>query len=223
MTALAYLRRSKESDARTVSLDVQRAAVAAYCRTVALEVVGEIEDDGVSGGKRARFGRINAGIQAAGARAVVAYHLDRLARDTAGVLDWMEDLTRRGIAVHVCGRGEVEATSAAGRLTVGVEALVADHYRRVIAEKTRDALARLRAQGRRTSRFPPYGARLAQDGMLAPDPSEQATVARIGALRAAGLSVRRIARQLVREGVPARSGRPWQPTVVARLIRRGIS
>ena len=36
-----------------------------------------------------------------------------------------------------------------------VPGAMAEHYRRVISEKTRDALARVRANGRRGSRFPP--------------------------------------------------------------------
>lgn len=237
MTALAYLRRSKKSDERTISLDVQRASIAAYCAREGLTLVGAaVEDDGVSGSKRARFARINDAVRQAGARSVVAYHLDRLARDTAGILDWMEELTRRGIAVHVVGRGEVEATSAAGRLTVGVEALVADHYRRVISEKTRDALARVKGDGRRFTQHAPYGWRWEgvrripdpsrkrgyreEGGVVVREPSEQAVVSRIVLLHAQGLGVRRIARRLVVEHIVTRGGGAWRPTVLARLVRR---
>ena len=64
------------------------------------------------------------------------------------------------------GRGRVEVDTAGGFLMAGVEGLMAEHYRRVISEKTRDALARLRANGRRVSRFPPYGFRAAPGGRL---------------------------------------------------------
>ena len=42
----------------------------------------------------------------------------------------------------------------------GVEGIVAAHYCKVIAEKTKDALARLRAKGRRVSGHLPYGYQL---------------------------------------------------------------
>ncbi len=111
-----------------------------------------------------------------GARMVVVYHLDRFARDAAALLDWLERAERRGIELHVVGRGRVETRSASGYLTAGIEGIVAAHYRKVISEKTRDALARLRATGRRYSGLPPYGFRFGPDGRLVRDRREQAAL-----------------------------------------------
>jgi hypothetical protein len=44
---------------------------------------------------------------------------------------------------------QVEADTASGFIVTAVEGLAAEHYRRVISEKTLDALARLRSKGRR--------------------------------------------------------------------------
>jgi site-specific DNA recombinase len=95
---------------------------------------------------------------------------------------------------------------------------MAEHYRRVISEKTRGALAHLRATGRRTSRFPPYGFQLAPGALLVPDPQEQVTLACIATLRASGLSLRAISRELAAQGILARNGRPFAPTTLARLV-----
>ena len=75
-----------------------------------------------------------------------------------------------------------------------VEGLAAEHYRRVISEKTRDALARLRAKGRRVSRFPPYGFRLAPVNPRDPppgDPRADRVAARLWTLAQDDLAARR--------------------------------
>ena len=75
------------------------------------------------------------------------YHLDRFARDLAATLDYLRRFARRGVELHVVGRGRVEADTTSGFIVTAVEGLAAEHYRRVISEKTRDALARLRPSG----------------------------------------------------------------------------
>jgi DNA invertase Pin-like site-specific DNA recombinase len=101
-----------------------------------------------------------------------------------------------------------------------VEGLAAEHYRRVISEKTRDALARLRQNGRRVSRWAPYGFSFATEGRLAPEPREQAVLDRIEALRVAGLSLRAISEELAASGILARNGRRFAPQTLVRLVTR---
>jgi DNA invertase Pin-like site-specific DNA recombinase len=55
---------------------------------------------------------------------------------------------------------------------------------------------------------------------LVDDEAEQATVARIRALRAAGASLRVIAATLEAEGRPPKRGTRWHPTTIARVLDR---
>jgi len=214
--AIGYIRRSKESEARTVSLEDQRARIESYAADRGWPLAEVLADDGVSGGRRERLERLDARVRATGARVVIVYHLDRFARDAAALLDWLERAARRGLELHVVGRGRIETQSASGYLMAGV---VAAHYRKVISEKTRDALARLRTTGRRVSRFPAYGYRLAAGGRILPEPREQAVLGEIVALRGAGLSLRGISRALAHRGVLARNGRPFTAEVVRTVVR----
>ncbi len=219
MIALGYVRRSKESDARTVSLEDQRARIEAYCQEHSFAVAEILADDGVSGGRRERLERLAERVKATGARIIVVYHLDRFARDLAATLDYLRRFSRRGVELHVVGRGRVEADTATGFIVTAVEGLAAEHYRRVISEKTRDALARLRANGRRVSRFAPYGHRLAPRRRLVVNPREQAVLGQIVALRGQGLSIRAISRALAADGVMARNGRPFGPSTLLGIVR----
>ena len=103
---------------------------------------------------------------------MVCYHLDRVARDVAALLDTLKAWSRRGVELHVVGRGQIEAETTTGLLMTGIEGLLAEHYLKVISEKSRDALARLRAKGRRVSRFPPYGSALGPGGRLVTNQKE---------------------------------------------------
>ncbi len=51
-----------------------------YCAERGWPLVETLTDDGVSGGRRERFERLDARLRATGAKVVVAYHLDRVAR-----------------------------------------------------------------------------------------------------------------------------------------------
>ncbi len=219
VVALGYVRRSKESGARTVSLKDQRERIAAYCDDHGWALAAVVTDDGVSGRRRERLVRLDAKVRETGARHVIVYHLDRFARDAAALLDWLERAARRGIELHVVGRGRIEAQSASGYLMAGIEGVVAAHYRKVISEKTRDALARLRANGRRASRFAPYGYRLATGGRLAVNLKEQTILAQISARRRRGQSFRAISRALAAHGVLARNGRPFGPSTLLGIVR----
>jgi site-specific DNA recombinase len=219
VVALGYVRRSKESSARTVSLKDQRERIAAYCVDRGWALAAVVTDDGVSGRRRERLVRLDAKVRETGASRVVIYHLDRLARDAAALLDWLERAARRGIELHVVGRGRIETQSASGYLVAGIEGVVAAHYRKVISEKTRHALARLRANGRRVSRFAPYGHRLASGGRLVVNPKEQAVLVQIATFRRRGRSLRAISRALAARGVLARNGRPFGPSTLLGLVR----
>jgi DNA invertase Pin-like site-specific DNA recombinase len=218
MIAVGYTRRSKESGARTVSLDDQRERVAVYCREQGWQLAEVLVDDGVSGGRRERLDRIDALVRSTGARVVVVYHLDRFARDVAGLLDSVRGFSRRGVELHVVGRGRIETETASGFLVTGVEGLMAEHYRRLIGEKTRDALARLRAKGRRVSRWAPYGFTFGPGGRIVEVAGEQAARRRIVALSGGGLSLRSLSRTLAAEGILARSGRPFGPMMLSRIV-----
>jgi site-specific DNA recombinase len=218
MTAIGYIRRSKESGARTVSLEDQRERVAAYCRERGWQLVEVLADDGVSGGRRERLDRLAERVRVTGARFIVVYHLDRFARDLAATLDYLRRFARRGVELHVVGRGRVEADTASGFIVTAVEGLAAEHYRRVISEKTRDALARLRANGRRTSRWAPYGSRFEPGGRIVPAPKEQVALRAIATLGARGLSLREISRALAKRGIHARSGRPFAASTLNVLV-----
>jgi DNA invertase Pin-like site-specific DNA recombinase len=153
---------------------------------------------------------------------VVVYHLDRFARDVAALLDNLRAFAKRGVELHVVGRGRIETETASGFLMTGVEGLMAEHYRRLIGEKTRDALARLRQQGRRLGGQVEYGFTVAEDGVtLVPNPQEQETLRLIRELRPS-LTLRALSQELAARGVLTRGGRAFDVRALWTLSRREV-
>ncbi len=92
--------------------------------------------------------------------------------------------------------------------------------REAIGERTADALAHLRANGRRTSRFAPFGYRHGDDGELREVPHEQEAVRRIHNLKAEGLSLRKIGEALARAGYFGRGGKVMGPRLIRAVLNR---
>jgi DNA invertase Pin-like site-specific DNA recombinase len=192
MNAIIYLRRSKESEDKTVSLAVQEQACREYATRNNLAVVLVITDDGISGTNRDRFIRLRLAVGDLLARHVIIYSLDRLARDISGLLDELASYEKKGVKIHCATQNkEISTAKAHEFLAVGVEALMAEHYSRLISEKTKDAMKRLKEQGRRRSRYLPVGTRLV-DGKIMLDWDKTALIEKAKCLRKEGLTLREI-------------------------------
>lgn len=218
MNAVIYVRRSKESGAKQVSLETQEQHCRAYAEKIGADLLHVIRDDGVSGGDRDRFHQIHCACAECNAKVVIVYHLDRFARDTEAVLHQVRLLAKKGIDVHAVNEGRIDITSSNGLLMTTIHAALAEHYRVLVSEKTKDALAQLKAKGRRYSGKIPYGFNLIGDRLQSLEP-EQAIIRAIKRLAADGRSIRGIARELEHEGHRARNGQPFAPATIHQILK----
>lgn len=74
--------------------------------------------------------------------------LDRLGRNAMDVRATVERLASSGVKVHCLALGGVDLCSAAGRMTMGVIAAVAEFERDLLIERTQSGLERAKAEGR---------------------------------------------------------------------------
>jgi DNA invertase Pin-like site-specific DNA recombinase len=124
----------------------------------------------------------------------VVSKLDRLSRSMLDFAGLMDRSTREGWALVALDLG-VDTTTPQGEMVAAVMAVFAQFERRLIGQRTKEALAVKKAQGVRLGR-----------PRLTPD----AVIARIRAERAAGRTLRVIADGLNADGVPtAMGGRRW--------------
>ena len=79
--------------------------------------------------------------------ALVIWKLDRIGRSLPHVVGLVGDLQKRGVGLKVL-TGDVDTTTATGRLVFGIFATLAEFERDLIYERTMAGLAAARARGR---------------------------------------------------------------------------
>ena len=157
---------------------------------------------------------------------LVIAKLDRLTRSIA---DWQMlidgyfgERSRYGKQLFSVG-DSIDTRTAAGRLVLNVLLSVAQWEREAIGERTRDALQHKIRNHERCGKVR-FGFDLAYRteivrgkekavGILVPNPAEQEVIARMLAMRDAGRTLREIAAELTRLGIPTKEVRPgWTHT-----------
>ena len=204
---LAYVRVSTEEQRGSgAGLAAQRAAILAECQRRGWALVDVIEDAGYSAKDLKRPGvRIALEmLREGGADALVVAKLDRLSRsmlDFAGIMAAAQKQGWGLIALDCA----VDTTTPAGEAMANVLATFAQFERRLISQRTKDALAVKRAQGVRLGR---------------PRQLPQRVVNRILRERDEGKTLTAIAEGLNQDRVPtAQGGQRWYPSTVRAVLR----
>jgi DNA invertase Pin-like site-specific DNA recombinase len=204
---VAYFRVSTDRQGRSgLGLEAQQKAVGDYLSGG--QIIAEfIEVESGKRNDRPELGRALAACRRHKAKLIIA-KLDRLSRNLAFIAALM-DAGAEFVAVD---------NPNANKLTLHILAAVAQHEREMIGERTKAALQAAKARGIR------LGRNAAE--RLAPA-NRQAAIDRAGALapiftelRAAGLSARAMAAELVARGVPTPSGAKWHAQTVLRALAR---
>jgi DNA invertase Pin-like site-specific DNA recombinase len=134
---------------------------------------------------------------------LVVAKLDRLSRSLLDFSALMER-SRKGRWALVALDLGVDTTTPSGEMMANVLAVFAHFERRLIGQRTKDALAVKRSEGVRLGRPPQL---------------PESVRSRIRDLRKEQRSLASIAKELNREGVPtAQGGRAWYPSTVRAVI-----
>ncbi len=143
----AYCRVSTSD--QTTDNQVQEIATAGFDVTPK-RIVAETVSGSVAASERPGFGQLLNKLEAGDV--LVVTKLDRLGRNAMDVRATVEALTGMGVRVHCLALGGVDLTSAAGKMTMGVIAAVAEFERDLLIERTQSGLARARADGKALGR-----------------------------------------------------------------------
>jgi DNA invertase Pin-like site-specific DNA recombinase len=218
MRAVGYVRVSTQGQADDgVSLEAQRAKLAAYCQLNDGELLEVFADEGVSGTDRSRAGLAAAMALAKKHRAaLVVYSLSRLTRSTRHALELADELERAGCDL-VSLSEKIDTTTPAGRMVFRLLAALAEFERDQTAARTSDALQHLKRQGRRYGTVP-HGMRAVEGGRLEQDQAEQEILRIVRELRADGMSLREISAELASRGAFNRQGRPFNPKSLRSIL-----
>jgi DNA invertase Pin-like site-specific DNA recombinase len=224
MRAVAYLRVSTdEQSASGAGLHAQLDACRAHASRLGWDLAGPFADEAVSGAAPLdrRPAMIDALAELGPGDVLLVAKRDRLGRDPIAVAMIEAAVARKGgRVVSAAGEGTDgdDPTSILMRRMVDA---FAEYERLVIKARTRAALQAKRRRGERTGGIP-FGHDLAEDGIaLVENPRELEALVVIRRLKAEGLSLRGIAAELDRLGIPPKQGGPaWKHTAVKKLLQR---
>jgi len=207
MRAIGYTRLSKATANGGVGLDVQREAIEAACKQRRWKLADVHKDRGHGGASMSRpavqkaLGELDAG----NADVLVVSRLDRLSRSVVDFGQLIERSRRNGWGLVVLDM-DVDTTTPTGELIANVMVSVVQFERRMIGQRTKEALAVKRARGIRIGR---------------PRQLSKPLVKRIDGLREKGWTTTAIAAKLNADRVPtAHGGKKWWPETVRQVLNR---
>jgi len=219
MKVIGYIRVSTEKQATEgVSLENQREQIEKYCRYRNFDLVGIIEDAGVSGGvNKARTGFISLldRIETGEVKAVILYSLERLSRDMLTLLALERLLDEYDIELHTVD-GQIDTSTPDGFMGFAMRSFLGEMERRQVKYRTKKAMEHKKNQGEVVGSIP-YGYRRAGD-RLEPEGTEQGVISLVQGLYTQGQGLTDICRQLNSQGIKTRVGNDFTPEQVKRTI-----
>jgi len=203
---VGYIRVSSQDQADSgLGLAAQRTTIEAQCAARCLTLVTIREDAGLSGKNVNRPGLSAAlkDVESGGVGGIVVSKLDRLSRSLKDFADLMDRAQKTGWNLIACDLG-IDLSTPSGEFMANVMSSAAQWERRIISQRTKEALAEKRAAGASLGR---------------PKAVPTDVVSRILSDRQTGRGLTAIAEQLNEEGVPtAHGGARWYASTVRAVL-----
>ncbi|TIM24878.1 MAG: resolvase [Mesorhizobium sp.] len=218
--AVAYIRVSTAQQGKSgLGLEAQRAAIAKFAEAEDLELIAEFQEVETGKGADALNKRPQLAAALSDAKrndcAVVVAKLDRLSRDVAFISALMAKRTPFIVA---------ELGADVSPFMLHIYAAVAEQERAMISQRTKDALAAVKARGVKLGN---PQIRKAQE-----DAAERRTAIADGfasnvlpiirEIQATGASMRKTAAALNARGIPTARGGTWAATQISDILKRSV-
>jgi site-specific DNA recombinase len=225
MTAVTYCRIS--ADKTGAGLGVERQA--ADCRDLALrlglgepEVLTDNDMSAYSGKRRPGYEQLKEGLRTGRWDTLIIWHVDRLCRNVRDLED-IVDLVNGQAAVHTVKGGEIDLETPEGRLQARMLGTLARYESEHRSDRVRRALDQVAENGKSQGGPRPYGW-IRDEPKVAKfshnDPAEAGIVAELTRRVIGGESIRSLAAELNKRGVPSVSGVPWSASSVKNTVIR---
>ncbi|MCK5604752.1 recombinase family protein [Candidatus Pacearchaeota archaeon] len=220
--AIIYARFSPRRNAdKCESVETQIELCSQFCQKEGYEISGIFFDKNLSGSDENRPGLWSAIEELKAGYVLMAYRLDRIARDEyLSYLIEQQVQKRKASIISISGEG-TWGSSNEDWLIRRILQTLAEYERKVIAARTKTAMLRHQARGRRISSNPPFGFSVdpVDSQRLIEHSGEQATLSRIKVLKDNNCTLRAICRTLQSEGYKCR-GSKWHHATIKRILNR---
>jgi site-specific DNA recombinase len=215
--AALYARVSLDQTGEATSVSGQEESARELVERRGWTLAGVFVDNSITGtGKKHRpqFYAMLEAVKGGEIDAIVARHMDRIARNSRERLELVEACKQQGVIIALVEGSDMDPTTASGRMVIGVLGEMAEMEIALKGERHTAALRRHAHNGGVPHGVAPYG--YTTIGAIVPDEAE--IVARIFSAFDAGGSLRSITAKLTADGVPTRSGRPWHVRTVRDML-----
>ncbi len=224
--AAVYCRISDDRRGLGLGVERQREDCLDLARRNGWRIVGTFVDNDISaysGKPRPQYAALMAAVDAGEIDVVVAWDPDRLHRSPAELETFITTVERARVEVVVVKGGEVDLSTANGRMVARMLGVIARHESEHKSERVRRALQQNAAAGRSHGRRA-YGwtRERGPDGTVREEvvPAEAAVIRRIADALLSGESLRSVTAALNEDKVPSPMGRPWQPGMARAVVLR---
>lgn len=154
---VTYLRVStSEQSLSGLGIEAQRATVLGYAQRKELTILDEFCDQGISAKSlKGRPGALAAleAVRSGKAAGLLVAKMDRLSRSVVDGASLMEQAAREGWTLHFADL-DIDTSTPAGEMAANIIISGSQYERRLISQRTRDALAAKRARGERLGAAP---------------------------------------------------------------------
>jgi site-specific DNA recombinase len=224
--AVAYYRMSDGKQEQ--SIPGQRHEVQAYAAKHGYCIVREYADEAISGDeteKRIQFQRMLKDAKDRGDfKVVLCWDQDRFGRfDPLEAGYWIKPLRDAGVRLETVAQGRIDWEDFAGRIIYAVQQEGKHQFLRDLSRNETRGKLRVAREGKWNGGKPPYGYTVEGHRLVPGDPAEVAVVKELFLRYAAGtVSLRGLATDLTRRGIPSPCGAAWSNGVVRKILRHPV-
>jgi DNA invertase Pin-like site-specific DNA recombinase len=223
-----YIRASPDKEVE--SPETQAEIIATYCHRIGRRLDDVFFDDAHSGGLplSEREGGKRLLLDLRKGDHLVMARADLMFRSFIEFVRTLDGWARQGVVVHLCDVpvGPLDPEDDLCRCAIDLLVLLYASVSRRIATRCKAVSGSLRAEGRRNTRFAPYGFKWEKRGQytfLVPEPNEQRLCIQAAQMRLQGYSGHQIRRYFVYEWrVKNRAGNQFGYTEIRELTFRGL-
>lgn len=203
MAVYGYTRVSTDRQAEEgESLGAQQRTLEGYAMMRGLKVDRIFVERGVSGSKpldsRPEGGKLLAILKPGDV--VLTPKLDRMFRSAIDALEILEKLQKCGVSLHMIDLGGDVTGNGISKLVFTILSAVAEAERDRTRERIREVKADQRSRSRYLGGSVPFGWTLSEEGALIEEPSQQAAIQHMAAMKGQGQSLRAIAAAMEAQG-----------------------
>lgn len=217
---MIYCRISRDRIGAGLGVERQEADCRALATRLGFTVVDVLVDNDLSaysGKPRPGYKSLLEMIAAGGVDAVIAWHGDRLHRSISELEQYISVCEAREVPTFTATAGELDLTTATGRMHARIAGAVARHEVEHSIERQQAAKLQAAVSGKWGGGRRPYG--YESDGVTVCS-IEHTVVADATDAILTGSSIRALVADLNERGLTTSTGRPWQPSELRKVLMR---